>query len=68
MCIENGTFEDLCELYPDTAVKLQRLAIQRRNDFKELVKLKERTKMYRPILYTEPKDIITDPVTGKLII
>ena len=67
MCIEKGTFEDLCDLYPDTALKLKRLAIQRRDDWKNLLRKKKKTKVSKPYQYREAADILVDPVTGKLI-
>ena len=51
MCIESGTLEDLCELYPKTAEKLKWLAIRRREDFKKISEAKRETKIMRPILH-----------------
>lgn len=53
MCIEAGTLEDLCELYPQTANRLKLLALRRREQFKLIAAQKAKTKTLTPISFNE---------------
>ena len=60
MCIEAGTLEDLCELYPDTALRLKVLALRRREQFKQIAEQKARNKTVKPVLFKEKDTDKTD--------
>ena len=49
MCIERAVVEDLCELYPKTAMRLKWIALERHKELIAFKKIKDKAQTLVPI-------------------
>ena len=56
MCIERAVVEDLCELYPKTAMRLKWLALERHKELIAFKKFKDKAQTLVPIQWREKLD------------
>ena len=56
MCIERAVVEDLCELYPKTAMRLKWIALERHKELISFKKFKDKAQTLVPIQWREKLD------------